>query len=409
MSWINRMFNLSNDKQIKITEIPTNNKSVENTNVNLLRSINTEGLDISLPFIDEHNVRGLTWVPFGEDNLYPDIINQLYLSSSMNTACINFKRWSIIGNGYEWSNYENLKTREKIEIKEFVKINDFNFAIDKITTDWIKHGRAIILLCYDKARKKYTRFKVLDPAFIRNSHATFMGDIENYYYSSNWFYSSVKQTFKPYKPGCEDEFQILEIKNLIGSVVSYGLPDYVACGNWCKVGADLALLHKSAIENTVAPSIIFKYPTVFNPDEEHAFMASVNSTLKGAKNRSRALLLNSNGRDLLPDIDVVQAPDNANLFKQTGEEEKDNIAIAHGLNPALMGVQVAGKLGSMNELPFLASQFERTWVRYNRDVVERFINDICSIFNVHQHFTFNEVDIIDMSKIGIDKKNSEEI
>lgn len=392
MSWINRFFGLEKEKGVSLKEIPVSN---ENKNVNLLRSINTEGLDISLPFIDEHNGRGLKYVPFGEDNLYPDIINQLYLSSAMNAACINFKRWSIIGDGYEWSNYDTLKTKEKVEIKEFIKLNNFDFSIDKITTDWIKHGRVIVLLRYDKERKKYIRFKVIDPAFIRNSHATFMGDIENYYYSSNWFYSNVKQTFKPYAPGCEDEYQILEIKNLVGSVVSYGLPDYIAAGNWCKVSGDLALLHKSAIENTVAPSIIFKYPSIFTPDEEDTFMASVNNTLKGAKNRNRALLLNSNGKDLLPEIDVVNAPENASLFKQAGEEEKDNISIAHGINPALMGVQVAGKLGSSNELPFMASQFKRTWVKHNKYVIERFINDICGIFGVHQDFSFNDVKILD--------------
>jgi len=81
----------------KKEEAPVN----ENVNVEGFRTVNTEGLDLSQPFVDDYYSRGFSWVFFGEDNLYPQILNQLYISAPMHQACCNFKRYSVIGNGYE--------------------------------------------------------------------------------------------------------------------------------------------------------------------------------------------------------------------------------------------------------------------------------------------------------------------
>ena len=135
---------------------------VENKQLECFRTINTEGQDLSQPFVDDYvNRTGGVW--FGEQNLYPQILNQLYISAPMHQACCNFKKYSVIGNGYEWNDYDSLDVSEKIAIKQFETMSKFKKSSENVVLDFVKHGRVIALVHYSKQYKKYTHFKLVDP------------------------------------------------------------------------------------------------------------------------------------------------------------------------------------------------------------------------------------------------------
>jgi hypothetical protein len=202
-----------------------------------------------------------------------------------------------------------------------------------------------------------------------------------------------------YRNGNTDEWQIIEIRNEVGGFRSYGMPDWVSSANWQKVGADIALLHKSAIENGIQPSVIYKYPYIMSPDERLTWETGMRRNAKGAKNYGRAMKVESLSKDQQPDIDVVSTTDNHALFEQTSKEYKEEVAISHNINPALMGVRVAGSLGASEEIEFSAEQFKKLWVNSNREVVEEFVNDLASICGVTQKITIKETDILTVKEV----------
>jgi hypothetical protein len=205
--------------------------------------------------------------------------------------------------------------------------------------------------------------------------------------------------FPPYDPNNrKDKIQVLEIRNEVGGFKSYGMPDYVAAANWMKVSADIALLHKSAIENGIQPSVIYRYPYLMKPEERAIWEDGQRRHAKGARNYGRAMKIEAPGRDLMPEVDVVQTTDNHALFEQTSKEQKEEIAIAHGLNPALMGVRIAGSLGQNEEIEFSARQFKQMWVSENRDHVEGFFNEIIGIFNVPFKFNIIEAELVELQQ-----------
>lgn len=367
-----------------------------NQKFNLLRSIKTDNMDLSKPFIDDEFRSGTQWVYFGDNNLYPNILNQLYLSSPMHAACVNFKTWSLIGNGYEWVNYESLGTKEKIRIKTFENFNKTKDSFRKITKDWIKHGRAIILLHYNKDKNEYDNFKVVDPAEIRNNKANLFNDVTTYYYSDNWVYRSNTKKISKYSETNCDEWQIFEIKNDVGSSRTYGLPDWISSANWQSVSADLGLLHKSALENGIQPSVLFMYPYLMADEEESNWVRNMRDNYKGVKNYNRGMKIEANGSENMPEVKVLETSDNHQLFEQTSKEQKEEIAISHNINPALMGVRIAGSLGQSEEIQFSAKQFEKVWLNDNRQKVEDFINDICSIMNINYKIKINKTEINDI-------------
>jgi hypothetical protein len=386
---------------------------VEERNIECFRTIDTEGLDLSQPFVDDYISRGTNYVWFGENNLYPQILNQLYISAPMHQACVNFKKYSLIGNGYEWDGYDNLSVAEKIAIKQFETMSSFKKNLQRIALDWIKHGRVIALLKYDKEHKRYSHFKIIDPENIRNVHVGLFNDKPtHFFYSKDWARSTSQLTMSAYRNGNTDEWQVIEIRNEVGGFRSYGMPDWVSSANWQKVGADIALLHKSAIENGIQPSVIYKYPYIMSPDERSTWEQGMRKNAKGAKNYGRAMKVESLSKDQQPDIDVVSTTDNHALFEQTSKEYKEEVAISHNLNPALMGVRVAGSLGASEEIEFSAEQFKKLWVNSNREVVEDFVNDLASICGVTQNITIKETDILTVKevlenggKVGVQSEN----
>ena len=373
---------------------------VENREIECFRSINTEGLDLSQPFVDDYFSRGFQWVFFGEENLYPQILNQLYISAPMHQACCNFKKYSLIGNGYEWDGYDNLSVADKIAIKQFETMSGLPNASKRVSLDWIKHGRAIALVHYNKQYKKYTHFKIVDPEHIRNTHVGLFTDKPtHYFYSRDWTRSASQMTLSPYAPGNTDEWQVVEIKNHVGGFQAYGMPDWASSANWQKVGADIALLHKSAIENGIQPSVIYKYPYVMSPDERHTWENGMRKNAKGAKNYGRAMKVEAQSRDLMPEIDVVSTTDNHALFEQTSKEYKEEVAISHNLDPALMGVRIQGSLGAQDEKEFAAEQFKKLWVQDNRMIVEDFLNNLRTICGLDIYLTIKDTDILTVKEM----------
>lgn len=368
---------------------------VENLEIDCFRTVNTEGMDLSQPFVDDYYSRGASWVLFGETNLQPQIYNQLYVSSPMHQSCCNFKKYSLIGNSYEWEGYDSLSVAEKIAIKQFETMSSLKRNSVKLSLNYIKHGRAIVLLHYSKEYNKYTHFKCVDPQDIRNAHVGLFNDNPtHYFYSRDWTLSASQMTLTPYSIQNTDEWQVLEIKNEVGGFRAYGMPDWTSSANWQKVGADIALLHKSAIENGIQPSVIFTYPYVMSPDERVTWEKGMRSMAKGAKNYGRAMKIEAQSKELTPDIEVVNTTDNHALFEQTSKEYKEEVAISHNLNPMLMGVRVAGSLGASEEIEFSAEQFKKLWVNDNREVMQDFLNEIAGICGIQVELTINETDIL---------------
>ena len=60
--------------------------------------------NLSLPYVNgRYQVSG--YIPFGQDNLFPETLNQLYFTSPLHGAIVDFKVNATIGAGYQfiWS------------------------------------------------------------------------------------------------------------------------------------------------------------------------------------------------------------------------------------------------------------------------------------------------------------------
>jgi len=379
---VNRFFN--NDP-IK----PTNN---DNNNQSFSLDYNYGDGDLSKPEINERFYGQGGYVPFGNDNLYPEKIDSLYVSSSAHSSIVNFKLNSLLGGGWDLKDFDNISDTEYKDFKKFTIKNDFDNLLEECFKDYINSGRTYILLTYSKDRKSYIKSQPLPASSVRNNRKTTFKDITKYFISEDWQYIESILEATPYSPSNTDKYQILECSNKVNGVKSYGLPDWIGAANWVFVDTDLAYLNKQNLVNLVEPSAIINYPYQPTPEGQRRIKEQFENKAKGSKDAKRKWVFFNDDQN--PTIDFPSISNDTSAFEGTDKMMKENISIAHQVNPILIGVQYAGKLGATSEIEMAWDLFRQNWLIRNKNKLERFINYYIEIMGINHTFYLKDYSIV---------------
>lgn len=341
--------------------------------------------NLSLPSINKYYTQNGI-VRFGNDNLYPQLLNQMYYTSAIHGACIDFISNAIIGGGYELTEFTDLK--DKIEFKTFDRINKISKLAKDITRDFIIHRRICIIVT-KSADNKITKLKRIDPSTVRNS-----ADNTKFVYSSDWSTSQKTKSFERYSITENQKESMYVYQDSSPGQDIYPIPSYNSILNYCFLDGEQSFFHKSNIQNSVFPSLVIRRPKNFSSIEElDNFKKSLESRT-GAKDSGKILVLTGSGIDDTPQIDQLTVSNNDKMFETTAKEIKESIAIAHKINPSIMGVKVAGSLGNAQELTMSYQIFEKNVVIPDRQIIQEILNDLLHIGNIESDLTINNYQII---------------
>lgn len=356
--------------------------------------------NLSLPYVAKYyTVNNI--VRFGEDNLYPQLLNQLYYTSPLHGSIIEFITNAVIGGGYTYKN-NKLSSNEKIELMTFEKLNEFNKLVRLLTRDYLIHKRICIKVL--KRKNNFTKFFRLDPSTIRND--VFM---EKFVYSSDWSKGLYEyKEFDRWEP-TDDEGETIYVyqDNTPGQDI-YPIPQYNSILNFAALDGEIAYFHKNNIMNSVFPSLVIKRPKEFNSIEEiQQFKEEIHSKT-GAHNAGRVLVLTGNGRDDVPELDSINFSENDKMFETISKEIKDQLCFAWSINPSIMGIKVAGSLGNAEELQMSYAIFEKNVVMPYRTIMTEIFNELLFIANQKNEIIINNYQILDKTivptKETIEKK-----
>lgn len=346
------------------------------------------GGDLSLPYINSTYTTN-NYVMFGVDNLYPQLLIQLYLQSAMHGSCIDFISQSLIGGGYTWDNYDKLTASEIVDIKTFEKKSRFKQLVKSITKDWTIHRRVVIEVIVKD--KKVSNIKRIDPSKIRNNK-----DKSIFIYSDDWSMGLVStKEFKKYHIGVKDGSYILYFEDETPGQDIYPIPSYNSILNWAYLDSEQSFFHKSNLQNGIFPSLAIRRPKNFSSLEEVKRFKEEISLKTGAGNAGKVLVLTGNGFDDTPTIEGISSNNNDTMFTETSKEIKENICIAHKINPSIMGVKVSGQLGNTTEIKDSYVIFEKNVVMPERETLEYIFNEIIEVYGIKTTLTINNYQIID--------------
>jgi len=162
--------------------------------------------NLSLPYVNgRQQVNGR--IRFGEDDLYPQMINQLYYTSPLHSSIVDFKTNATIGGGYDIK-IKDLSAIEKVDVYAFEKRLSLKKSINKITKDVILHNRVYFYLKFNQSGE-LVKVKHIGAEKVRRDK---LG--ENYYLCDDWYSQINIVPIKPYHRACKDLEQLYVWENL---------------------------------------------------------------------------------------------------------------------------------------------------------------------------------------------------
>lgn len=344
--------------------------------------------NLSTPYINKYYTQN-NIVKFGADNLYPQILNQIYLTSALHGACIDYTSQAIIGGGYELNN-KNLTAEEIVNWLTFEKVNKFKKLSRSITKDYIIHRRVCVVIT--KCEGKMTKIQRVDPSAIRNNI-----DLNKFVYSYDWSRGSVNlKEYRRYDATnpLNGEYLYVFQDETPGQDV-YPIPRYNSILNWAYLDGEQSYFHKSNIENSIFPSLVVRVPYIIASDDDAKKLKDSFQKNKGVRNAGNAIVLSGAGFDNVPEVTTINPNSNDKLFVETAKELKDNICFGNSINPAIIGIKVAGSLGNNDELRMSYQIFEKNIVLSDRANINEILNDLIDACGIHQSVTITNFQLID--------------
>lgn len=107
--------------------------------------------DLSLPYVNGRYATNM-WTRFGSDNLYPQLLNQMYFSSPLHGAIVDYKTNAVIGGGFALAT-DKLTTPEKLQLYMFERKTKLKHIVKAVTRQLIVHNRVYFKLFFDNEKK----------------------------------------------------------------------------------------------------------------------------------------------------------------------------------------------------------------------------------------------------------------
>lgn len=355
--------------------------------------------NLSLPYVNpRQQVNG--YIRFGSDNLYPQLLNQMYYTSPLHGAIVDYKTNAAVGGGFELTISKDATAMEKVDVYTFDKRVNLKKIISIVTKDVIIHNRVYFYLCFNQIGD-VIKIKHIGAEKVRRDKYG-----ENYFICDDWNSQIDIKTVKPYKWGTNQrECLYVWESHSVGQDV-YPLPQYSSAMNWAFLDGEMSYLQKSNIINSIFPSFAMMFPKKPQSEEEKVAIKNTIDKAKGAQNGGKAIAFFANNAESLPKIESIPTNSNDNLFQNTTESIDSKICQAHIIDPILMGIRVSGKLGSGSDIKQAYIIFEKNTIIPLRGIVEEIVNDLMEISKLKATFTINNFQIVNETIVERDENVS---
>ena len=354
--------------------------------------------NLTLPVVDPRYNANM-WQYFGSDNLYPELLNQMYFSSPLHGAIVDFKTNAVIGGGFNLTT-DKLTPQEKLEMFTFEKKANLKHTVKAVTKQLILHNRVYFKLYFGEKRK-LIKIENVSPEKVRVGR-----DKKMYFLCDDWSRRIGIEEIKPYHITCKDACQLFSYEVKSVGQDYYSLPTYTSALNFAFLSGELSYFAKSNIQNSVFPSFAMMFPKRPQSEEEKHMIKETIDRLKGAANAGKAVAFFANSADQLPKIESLPTNGNDKLFHEASALNTEQICFAHTIDPILMGIRTTGSLGSGSDIKQAYVIFEKNVVMELRQQVTTIFNEILTIARIPADFTINNFQIINETIVELEGDSS---
>jgi hypothetical protein len=352
------------------------------------------GANLTLPYVNGRNQTN-GYIPFGQDNLFPELLNQIYYSSPLHGSIVGYKVNAAVGGGFNIV-ADRLTPQDKLELYTLERKLNIKKIVPAVTQQLILHNRVYFKLCFDD-KMKLTKIVNLSPEKLRVNL-----DRKRYYICDDWSSRIGVQEIKRYTPTCRDYEQLFVYEVECIGQDFYPLPQYTSALNFAFLSGELSYFAKSNIQNSVFPSFAMMFPKRPQSEEEKNMIRNTIDRLKGAANAGKAVAFFANSAEQLPKIESLPTNGNDSLFQEASQLNTEQICFSHTIDPILMGIRTTGSLGNGSDIKQAYIIFEKNVVMPLREMVADIFNELLFIAKIDADFTINNYQIINEAIVELE-------
>jgi len=338
------------------------------------------------------------FIKYGDDNMYPNYLINLYNHSAIHASCVNAIVEAIRGEGLVTEDESVLDVANKDG-------ESWNDIYNKIAIDTKLFNGFALEVIWSRDRSRIAEVYHIDFSFIRAEKKDYRNKCKGYYVYNDWtkFYSvsgranlSEIPYLPVYNPYTRDEEpkQIFVYQPYAPGLEYYPRPDYVAATKVIDLDQEVDNFHINNIKNGLTPSLSITTFTNASDDERLAIENMLKTQYQGTNNAGSLLYMDVDSPENAPIITPIPINGADGYYVAINDMVSQKILSAHRItSPALLGIKENTGLGNnADELETAYRLFLNTVVLPFQQVILGALEDLLS---------FNYPDIA----IGVIQKN----
>ena len=312
------------------------------------------------------------FVNYGDDNLFPQYLIDLYKSSATHNALCTSIAYMIFGDGVQ---ADTLEARLKIE--EW----GLQDEVRKACLDLKIQGGFALEVVYSIDRSTIAKVRHCPFENIRSAEVDENEDVNFYYYSKDWADKTCEpEVVRAFDPSDSVDYpvQILYVKPFSPGSYYYPKPDYIGSIDYIELDKEIGKYHINNIKNGLAPSFTIHFKNGVPAQEERLRIRNdIERQLAGATNAGKFIVTYSDSPDRKPDFEPFPLSDADKQYQFLSTEVSDKIMVGHRVvSSAMFGVKTAGQLGNTQELEVASELFDRQVIKPYQRIVKSALESI---------------------------------
>jgi hypothetical protein len=355
-------------------------------------------------------VRGKDFIEYGEDNNYFQYLIDRYNGSPTNNAIINGVSEMIYGKGLDATD-SNRKPDEYAQMMSLFNKD----CTRKLCYDMKLMGQCAIQVIYSKDRSKIVQLEHMPIETLRAEKCNEKGDIEAYYYFSDWSKYKRGNELKriPAFGTSKEGLEILYIKPYRAGFKYYSPVDYQGGTQYAELEEEISNFHLNNILNGLAPSMLINFNNgTPDPEQREMIERRIYEKFSGSSNAGKFILAFNDNPDTAASIEPVQLSDAHQQYQFLSEESSKKIMVAHRVvSPMLFGIKDSTGLGNnADELKTASILFDNLVIKGFQNLLIEGFDKILAYNGISLHLYFKTLQPLEFTELDnvVDAETREE-
>jgi len=322
--------------------------------------------DNKLPVFKENKAKG--YVTFGEDNLYPDFLIELFNKSPKHNAIVSSKASYVAGVGTKVIGQNTVQiAKAEAMIKDINAYESLDQVKAKICYDLELFNGFALEVIWNKAKTAIAEIYHIPFNNIRK------GIDGGFVYCDDWADKKSKQVpYTAFNENTRESKSLYYCQFYRPGQGEYPLPDYVGALKYIEVDTEISNYYLNSIKNGfTAQTHIQLFKGIPTPEEARATARRFKENYQGTDNAGGLIIQYNDPQEKESVISNLQPSDFDKQFDLLNKTVQQEIFVAHKVNsPMLFGVRVEGQLGGRSEMIEAYEMFQQSYIEPRQQKID---------------------------------------